>query len=247
VGSALLVLGTVGWLWQIGWPQKQGEHVEQLALRMTQKMGFTLRNVIVEGRNQTSRDDLSKAVELKQGSPLFALNLNDAHEQIGKLPWIDHVVIERRLPDTIHIHLEERQPLARWQIQGKVLLIDKKGVPLPDTDLSQFENLPLVVGKGAPSKVSGFLKQIQKFPNIPPHTKAMARIGERRWDLYLQPNVIAKLPEGDVTEALKQLSDLIEQKKILEREAAVIDLRLPDRLVIEPLSAPLSRTREQPL
>jgi cell division protein FtsQ len=64
---------------------------------------------------------------------------------------------------------------------------------------------------------------------------AAVRVGERRWDVHLEPDVIARLPEKDIDDALKRLSDLITDKKILERNVAAIDLRLPDRLVIEPV------------
>jgi cell division protein FtsQ len=68
---------------------------------------------------------------------------------------------------------------------------------------------------------------------------AAVRVSERRWDLHVQPRVIVKLPETNVDAALKRLSGLITDQKILERDIVGIDLRMPDRYVIEPgTSAP---------
>jgi hypothetical protein len=42
------------------------------------------------------------------------------------------------------------------------------------------------------------------------------------------------MPEGKLTDGLKRLEDLIADKKILDRNIATIDLRLPDQIIIEP-------------
>jgi oligopeptidase B len=40
------------------------------------------------------------------------------------LPWVRRASVERRLPDTIFVRLEERIPLALWQRQGRFVVID---------------------------------------------------------------------------------------------------------------------------
>jgi cell division protein FtsQ len=66
-------------------------------------------------------------------------------------------------------------------------------------------------------------------------------VGERRWDIHLQPKVVARLPEINMTRALSRLSDLIVDQKILERDIVAIDLRDPSKLVIEPGSSSTDR------
>ena len=60
------------------------------------------------------------------------------------------------------------------------------------------------------------------------------RVGDRRWDLHLQSKIVVRLPEDEVGAALHRLSVLITQEKILDRDIAAVDLRVPDRLIIEP-------------
>ena len=62
---------------------------------------------------------------------------------------------------------------------------------------------------------------------------AAVRVSERRWDLHLDPKVTVRLPETGMPAALHLLSSLITDRKILERDITAIDLRLPDRLIIE--------------
>jgi len=63
-------------------------------------------------------------------------------------------------------------------------------------------------------------------------------VGERRWNLRLHNGTDVLLPEGAEGAAIKRLSELQQEAKLLDRPVAAIDLRLPDRLVV--------RTREAP-
>jgi len=52
--------------------------------------------------------------------------------RLEAMPWVREAEIERLLPDTIFVRLDERQPLAFWQRQGKLVLIDRDGYEIYD-------------------------------------------------------------------------------------------------------------------
>ena len=63
---------------------------------------------------------------------------------------------------------------------------------------------------------------------------AAVRVGERRWDIHLQPKVVARMPEQNMDHALDLLSGLITEQKILERDITAIDLRDSTKMFLEP-------------
>ncbi|NTU76300.1 MAG: cell division protein FtsQ [Alphaproteobacteria bacterium] len=77
---------------------------------------------------------------------------------------------------------------------------------------------------------------LKDFPAIASLMKAATRVGERRWNLYLQPNILVRLPEQDMAAALARLARLDRDQKVLSKNLVAIDLRLPDRLALEPAS-----------
>jgi cell division protein FtsQ len=233
VGSVGLVLGGAAWLWHIGWPQHQVERIVQASLHATQKAQFEVKDIILEGRSQTNKDALSSALAVTMDSPILSFDPIAAQGRIAKLPWVASVVVERRLPDMIVVKLTERQPLAQWQHEGRTIVIDTQGQELPEAKVEQFPGLPLVVGVSAPSETKNLLDALKEYPAVREKMAAAVRVSERRWDLHLQPNIVARLPESGMNGALKLLSDLITEKKILERNVTAIDLRLPDRMVVE--------------
>ncbi len=232
----MLLAGTGSLFWHLGWPQKLARHGELALLSVTKNIGFELRDVTVTGRVQAQKDALYDAIGAARGMPIFAFDPELAAQRLRQLPWLANVIIERRLPDTISVTLFERAPIARWQHERQMDVLDENGHPIPDVSPDSFAPLPLVVGTGADSAVKALLSVLKTYPTIQEKTDSAVRVGERRWDLHLKQGIIVRLPEQDVGAALRRLSILIEQQGILDRAIATVDLRLSDRLTIEPLA-----------
>ena len=237
LGVVLILILTGIWLWHIGWPQREAGRIADAGVRLTQKAQFAVKDIEVEGRQQTSRDAIFTALGISAGAPILAFDPAAAQGRIVKLPWVASATVERILPDKILVHLVERMPLARWQHENRTVVIDAEGKELPDARPEQFPNLPLVVGAGAPAETQKLLSALNDYPAVQKMTVAAVRVSERRWDLHLAPNIVVRLPEQDIDTALGRLAQLIGNDKILERNVIAIDLRLPDRLILEPADA----------
>jgi len=235
-GSALIVLGILFWLWHSGWISKQVMRVQNAGLSATQTMQFAIRDIAVEGRHQESKDSIFDALGTEQGAPILGFDTKAAAARLVNLPWIETATVERRLPDALVVVLTERVPVARWQHDDHFYVIDDSGHVLPSAKAEDFSTLPLVVGIGADKEAQAFFALLKEYPDIQEKMDSAVRVGERRWDLHLQSKIIVRLPEQDVASAMHRLSVLISQDKILDRDIVAIDLRMPDRLTIEPVA-----------
>ncbi len=206
--------------------------VEQRVFAWTASCGLAIGNVQVEGRGRASREAVLGAVAVARGTPLLAIDPAQAKRRLEAVPWIRSASVERRFPDTLHIRLVERQPLAFWQRQGKLVLIDRDGVVIPTDRLDSFGNLIVLVGPDAPAYGAALVDMIATEPDLAAHVAAAVRIGGRRWNLRLDNNVDVALPEGDPTAGWHRLAQLERSDGILERAIQAVDLRLPDRLVV---------------
>ena len=74
----------------------------------------------------------------------------------------------------------------------------------------------------------------------------MTLVGERRWNLRLNDGLDVRLPENDVGNALLTLSNLDKDEHLFSRDIVAIDLRLPDRLIVQ-LSDDAAKAREEAL
>jgi cell division protein FtsQ len=205
----------------------------------TVELGFDTREIIVQGRGKTPQAALEAALAVRQGDPILTVSLAQARARIETIPWVRSAVVERVLPHTIRIVLDERSPFAVWQNKGNFTLIDQAGHIVSDADISAFVNvLPLVVGEGASVDAARLLAAYAKYPPLSGRMLAAIRVGQRRWDLCMSSGAIVQLPEGAEDQALSRLADLQTSKALLDRPLQEIDMRLPDRLHVRPMTEP---------
>jgi cell division protein FtsQ len=235
--GGVLLLGWFGaWMYLSGGFTRAADWGFQKTYEITSNMGFRVENILVEGRVNADPDTLLGIVNKQKGSPIFSFDPGAAREQIEQVSWIKSARVERRLPDTIFIRLEERQPLALWQHEDKLAVIDDEGQILSERSLSRFKELVIVTGKDAPAKTPELLELIAAAPVLQERIESAAWIGGRRWDLKLEEGTLVRLPEEDIGLALSELSKAQEKDGLLDKDITAIDLRDPARMIV--------RTRE---
>ncbi len=195
-----------------------------------------VRDIRIDGREKTPEPLLRAALGVSPGDKLLAFSLDAARTRIESLAWVQRATVERRLPGTIIVTLEERRPFAVWQNGGKFQLIDRAGQVVeqqePAKDAAAFKTLPLVVGAGAPENAATLLDALAAHSSLRARVSAAVRVGERRWTLHLKNGADVLLPEGAEVAALDRLMDLQSSQALLDRPLQTIDMRLPDRLVV---------------
>jgi len=196
--------------------------------------GMRVTDIVIEGRANTPEPLLRTVIGVAKGDPTLGFSVAAARARIESLAWVQHATVERRLPGTIVVALEERRPFAIWQHDGKFKLIDRTGEIVTDQDAAAFKSLPLVVGLGAPKAAAVLIDALRDRPAIQSHVVAAVRVGERRWNLHLNTGCDVLLPEGHEVEALDRLVQLEQQHALLDRPLQTVDMRLPDRLVVHP-------------
>lgn len=236
--SGVAVLGMSIWalaawqVWEQGWLQTGGGEAQEKLVELSSAFGFKIEHVDIEGRHETSPDDLRGALALDQGAPIFGFDSAAAHERLKKLPWVHGATIERHLPDTVLLRIVERKPIALWQLDGKFSLIDTEGAVIPIDDVGRYGNLPVVVGAGAPPVASALIDLLASEPELARCVRAAVRIGDRRWDIHMDERLHIMLPEDDPVAAWHRLAELARTGEVLARNYSIIDLRLKDRVVV---------------
>ncbi len=245
---ATLAIGSVAgggvWLWQSGWVARTTAEVKQQVIAASARLSFTVQEIMVVGRDQTSPKALLKALRLKRGSPILAFDLEAARRRLEDLPWVRSASVERVLPDTVVMRVVERQALALWQRKGRFSLIDELGTVIPERRVGRFSRLPVVVGKDAPAHAADLLETLKTQPQLMTRVKAAVWIGGRRWNVRLDNGIDVRLPEDKAVDAWARLAEYQRRHKVLARDIRVLDLRLPDRLIVRPAkSAPRTKKK----
>jgi cell division protein FtsQ len=200
--------------------------------RVADTLGFRITSIALAGERQLTREEILTTAGITGRTSLLFLDAGAARARLKANPWIAEATVLKLYPGRLHIAVTERQAFALWQQNGKVAVISDDGTMVERYVAKRFAKLPLVVGAGAGPKAKEFFALLDKYPAVRGQTRAAVLVAERRWNVVLNNGIDVRLPEDGLEQALDTLVQLDRDKKLLTRDIAAVDLRLPDRVTV---------------
>lgn len=237
VAGAILIAWGAAWIWVSGALERTYDSARAAWFDSTTASGFVIGDVQMEGLVHEDAALVRAALAAQTGAALLHFDVAQAQQRLEALPWIAQAHVERRLPATVYVRLSEREPLARWQDGGAVMLIDTQGeVIVRLTGVQDFDDLPLMTGAKAAGQAPLLMTLLGSFPPLAGRLARAEWIEGRRWDLAFREGPVVHLPEKDIPQALDRLARAQTQGGILEQPYQSIDLRAPGRMVLKPMA-----------
>lgn len=199
--------------------------------------GFILDDVVISGRNRTAKEDILQVLGIERGANMLKIDVYAIKEKLEALPWVKEAVVRRSFfPNLLNIELVEKQVRAIWQINERFYPLDDEG-KIIKAEFKIEEPLLLIVGAGAPENFKDLTEALKdEDANYISRVKVANYISGRRWNLILDDirnGVTIKLPEENIAQAWKKLAKLDKTKGIFKRKLTIIDLRLPNKIVVK--------------
>lgn len=210
-----------------------GDHTGSVVSYVTAKAGLGIDRVLITGQSETSEVDVLDRLAIGEYPSLITLDVDAARARIESLPWVAQATLKKLYPDTLEVVVRERSPFALWQNGESVSLIDREGAVISTYIDERYVRLPLVVGEGANKRVAEFLDILDAYPALKSRVRAGVLVSDRRWNVVLAEAMEILLPEKDPRSALERLATLDADSQILSRDIASVDMRVPERLVVQ--------------
>lgn len=231
--ACALIGGGGAYLWYGGYVTAALNATAVAVYQTALNAGLGISRIEIRGLRYSNAETVQQSLGAKMRVPLYTFDPAVARDRLLAIGWIEWATVSRRFPGTIHVDIRERQPFALWQHKKKLHLIDRSGTVITSERLGRFNSLPLVVGGGADSHAAEIIDILSTHAGIADRLKAAVLVGGRRWNLRFDNRVEVRLPEQEAPTALERLAALQERHSILDRKLRAIDLRLPDRLIVQ--------------
>lgn len=125
------------------------------------KSSLIVKKVIVEGNRIVDTNEILQFAHVKPGVKLYDLDLMVIQRDILSHHFLRSVLVERNLPSTVKITVEERTPLALVP-RGEAVYLDEDGVVLPHQVSRELFDLPLITGLPATTRMNPGTIMIQE-------------------------------------------------------------------------------------
>jgi cell division protein FtsQ len=205
----------------------------KLSGAMAGVVGLAADNIQISGLSQHDPQQLLAALNIRPGSSMIGFDANLARTTLQDMNWVKAASVQRDYPNTLKINVVERIAFALWQHKQELQLIDETGASMGHPQFLMANHLPIVTGEGANLNAFQLVNDLSAIPALSQKVSAAARVGQRRWTLYLDNGVKVALPELGVPQALKTVWDLEQQQGIFEKGISMIDMRIPGQMIVQ--------------
>jgi cell division protein FtsQ len=135
---------------------------------------LSFKDIHFEGCRNVTPQELMKAVDLKVGTNIFALDLENLAQQLKTNPWVKDVTIKRAFPHRLKIKIDERIPVALAH-NKRLFLVDDEGVLFKEVDAGDDIDMPIITGVSFPKPNRRSLKEVFVLLDTAEQTGALPR------------------------------------------------------------------------
>ena len=144
--------------------------------------GLTIGEISITGQTLTSEQAIFDALGVEPYMSTVSFDVETARQRIAALPSVETVTVRKTYPGDIVVAITEKEPVARWRIDGITFVVDAAGEQIGE-DRGAYGELPLVIGDGANDDAMVMIRVLEQHPGLKDGLVALSRIADRRWDM----------------------------------------------------------------
>lgn len=195
--------------------------------------GLVIDQISISGQALTDERSIIAALGVSENLPMVSFDAESARARLEDLPAVISASVAKIYPSSLSVTIVEKEPVARWRVDGVTFVIDADGEQLAAVDAA-FDDLPLLVGDGAADDAVAIIEILRAHPLLDRRLVAISRIADRRWDLVYDTGLRIMLPETGIESAVGLLEQLDREHELLARDVSIIDLRVSGQLALRP-------------
>ena len=192
---------------------------------------FLVKKIEVETNNEQIRERILNNTEGLINNNILSIDKKTLVSKLNKLNFLKTINITKSYPSTLVIDLKVTKIIAITYINQKKYFVGDNGKFILAKNFTNNNFLPVIFGKfSIPEFLE--LKNKLKIEKIN-HSKIIKYYyhKNKRWDIYFDNNIILKLPNTKISNALKIYKNFKKNNKIYPN--TVVDLRIVNRIILK--------------
>lgn len=194
--------------------------------KLDQFMDRPIAGVSVESEfKYISQADTQTTVASRLTKTFLDLDMQGIKTALEANPWVDSVMVMRRWPDRLVVHIEEQKPIARWGDKG---FLNMRGEIIEVPPNPVLDSLPLFLADPQYAKevmqhyllVKNFASQANLTPQM------LALDNTKSWRIQFTSGLIITLGREKPLEKLKNISKILRTELVSElKHIKSVDMR----------------------
>ena len=211
--------------------------VEEIVLdfyrKIIERPEFMLSALSIQGSSDSLNAEIREILGLNFPISSFDLELADLRNRVLSLPPVETAEVRLEGGSILHVKVKEKVPALLLKDDTGIHVLNKNGDyirPLLSTEYGS--KLPVITGEGAQKAAAEAFKLFSALYDKLDEVRGLVLVGGRRWNIVLKSGQVIMLPEKKSEQAVQKILILDKAEKILSRDIAVFDFRLPYRITL---------------
>lgn len=211
--------------------------VEEIVLdfyrKIIERPEFMLSALSIQGSSDSLNAEIREILGLNFPISSFDLDLVDLLNRVLSLPPVETAEVRLEGGSILHVKVKEKVPALLLKDDTGIHVLNKNGDyirPLLSTEYGS--KLPVITGEGAQKAAAEAFILFSALYDKLDEVRGLVLVGGRRWNIVLKSGQVIMLPEKKSEQAVQKILILDKAEKILSRDIAVFDFRLPYRITL---------------
>ena len=211
--------------------------VEEIVLdfyrKIIERPEFMLSALSIQGSSDSLNSEIREILGLNFPISSFDLDLADLRNRVLSLPPVETAEVRLEGGSILHVKVKEKVPALLLKDDTGIHVLNKNGDyirPLLSTEYGS--KLPVITGEGAQKAAAEAFILFSALYDKLDEVRGLVLVGGRRWNIVLKSGQVIMLPEKKSEQAVQKILILDKAEKILSRDIAVFDFRLPYRITL---------------
>ena len=190
---------------------------------------FNLKKIQIENNFFVLEKDIQKLLSQFLNKNIIFLKNSEIEKALLTNSFIESFDIKKKYPDTLKVRIYEKKPIAILINKKKKYYISKIIKFVEYISLTNFKNLPYVLGNEKEFKI--LYDNLNKI-NFPfDQIKKFTLYETNRWDLETKSDILIKLPPDDYIKSLENFLSIRNKKNI--KKYKVFDYRISNQIILK--------------
>jgi len=201
--------------------------------KVIERPEFMLSALSIQGSSDSLNAEIREILGLNFPISSFDLDLADLRNRVLSLPPVETAEVRLQGGGILHLKVKEKVPALLLKDEAGIHFLNKNGDyirPLLTTEY--LSKLPMITGEGAQKAAAEAFILFSALYDKLDEVRGLVLVGGRRWNIVLKSGQVIMLPEKKSEHAVQKILILDKAEKILSRDIAVFDFRLPYRITL---------------
>ena len=191
---------------------------------------FLIKNIYIDIDEEENKNLIKSQTNFLLNSNIFKIDRKAIVKKISNLNFLEKIEIYKDYPSQIIIKAKETEIIAVTYLDQKKYFVGLNGKFISEKKLNNIEKLPIIFGK---FKIKDFISFREKLNQNKVDNSKISKYyfhKNKRWDLYFNNNILLKLPEKNIDNALSLFKYFQKNNKI--KRNTIVDLRIANRVIL---------------